>query len=162
MQARRARGERARVALLGLLPFFFQWALIASYLYFNPLILHQNLVPFVFFVGIVNAYSVGQMITAHLTKDSFPFTNVLNLPIALGVIDGLGPVFKEYLGFGWRNVLGHDVYQVSYMFMCLGLAIGVYGTFILDVIVTICDYLDIWCLTIKHPKVKGQDGKKSQ
>jgi ethanolaminephosphotransferase len=26
------------------------------------------------------------------------------------------------------------------------------------VIVTICDYLDIGCLTIKHPWVEGQDG----
>jgi ethanolaminephosphotransferase len=52
--------------------------------------------------------------------------------------------------------------------MMLGMAIGVYGSFVVDVIVTICDYLDIWCLTIKHPYVEGQEedvnanGKKSQ
>lgn len=29
-----------------------------------------------------------------------------------------------------------------------------------DVIVTICDYLDIWCLTIKHPYHEGDELKK--
>jgi len=37
----------------------------------------------------------------------------------------------------------------------------VYGSFVVDVIVTICDYLDIWCLTIKHPWVEGQNGSAS-
>jgi ethanolaminephosphotransferase len=158
MEARRARGEKARVALLGLLPFFFQWTLIAAYLYVNPLILHQHLVPFVFFVGIINAYGVGKMIIAHLTKAPFPFTSILNIPLALGIFDSFGPTFQKYLGIGWPSVLGHDVYQISYMFMCLGLALGVYGSFVIDVIYTICDYLDIWCLTIKHPK--NEDGTK--
>ena len=35
---------------------------------------------------------------------------------------------------------------------------GVYGSFVVDVILAICDYLDIWCLTIKHP---GVDPKES-
>jgi ethanolaminephosphotransferase len=30
-----------------------------------------------------------------------------------------------------------------------------------DVIVTICDYLDIWCLTIKHPW-NEEEAKKAQ
>lgn len=159
MQARRERGQKARVALLGLLPFFLQWSLIALYLKLNPIILHQHLVPFVFLVGIMNAYGVGQMIVAHLTKSRFPFFSILNAPIALGVVDSLGPVLKHYLGIGWPSVLGPDIYQISYMFLCLGLAIGVYGSFVVDVIVTICDYLDIWCLTIKHPKVEAKSAK---
>ena len=60
------------------------------------------------------------------------------------------------------------MYQVSFVFLMLGLALGVYGSFVHDVITTICDYLDIWCLTIKHPYVEGKqnattlsgDGKK--
>jgi ethanolaminephosphotransferase len=31
-----------------------------------------------------------------------------------------------------------------------------------DVIVTICDYLDIWCLTIKHPWKGEEEAKKAQ
>jgi ethanolaminephosphotransferase len=164
--ARRARGQRARKALLGLVPFFVQWFLITIYLALNPLVLHQHLVPFVFFVGLINAYSVGQMIVAHLTKSRFPYFNVLTIPLFLGVMDSMGPVCQKYLGVGWPSALGHDVYQVSFMFMCLGTAMGVYGSFVIDVIYTICDYLDIWCLKIKHPYVPEENGavagKKAQ
>jgi ethanolaminephosphotransferase len=97
------------------------------------------------------------MITAHLTKSRFPYYNVLILPLLFGIIDSIGPVLYKYLGFGWPSALGYDVYQVSYMFACLGLAIGVYGSFVVDVIVAICDYLDIWCLTIKHPYVPEKE-----
>ena len=149
--ARRGRGQKTRVALLGLIPFFAAWVLIPSYLYLNPIILNNHRVPFAFFVGLINAYSVGQIIVAHLTKAPFPFQNVLLLPITFGVADSLGPVFQSNFGFGWPSALGDDIYQVAFMFMCLGLAVGVYGSFVIDVIFAICDYLDIWCLTIKHP-----------
>jgi len=144
---------------LGLLPFFTVWTLIPIYLGLNPLILKEHLVPFVFFVGLINAYSVGQMITAHLTKSGFPYYNVLTVPLLFGVMDSIGPVLLKYLGFGWPSALGDGVYQVSFMFACLGMAVGVYGSFVVDVIFTICDYLDIWCLTIKHPYVPEEEGK---
>ncbi|OTA62859.1 Choline/ethanolaminephosphotransferase [Hypoxylon sp. EC38] len=165
IKARRARGDRSRWALFGLLPFFGMWALIAAYLYLQPLIRTQHLVPFAVFAGLVNAYSVGQVITAHLVKLPFPYWNVLALPLAWGVVDSLGPLLQSHLGWasGWPSALGTDVYQVAFMFCMLGMAIGVYGSFVVDVIVTICDYLDIWCLTIKHPYVdiaEHANGKK--
>lgn len=152
---------------MGLVPFFVTWTLIPIYLYLNPLVLHQHLVPFVVFAGLVNAYSVGQMITAHLAKLDFPYLNILVVPIFLAVVDSLGPNIQHLTGsryVGWPSVLGtqgvfvqnepmHGAlgeYQVAYLFMMLGLAMGVYGSFVVDVIVTICDYLDIWCLTIKY------------
>lgn len=162
MKARRERGQRARVALLGLIPFFGTWILICSYLALQGIILHHHLIPFCFFVGIINAYSVGQMITAHLTKSRFPFGNVIVLPLAFGVVDSLGPVLQRTVGFGWPSALGTDVYQVAFLFSCLGLAVGVYGSFVIDVIVSICDYLDIWCLTIKHPYVEPTEEKKGK
>ncbi len=156
IKARRARGDRSRGALLGLVPLFGTWFLVVAYLYLQPLIRTQHLVPFVLFAGIVNAYSVGQMITAHLVKLDFPYWNILALPLGFGIIDSLGPILKEHVGWasGWPSALGDDVYQVSFMFCMLGTATGVYGSFVVDVIVTICDYLDIWCLTIKHPYVE--------
>jgi len=160
-KARRDRGQRARVALLGLLPFFGVWALIPIYLALNPLILSQHIVPFVFYVGLINAYSVGTMITAHLTKSRFPYYNPLVIPLLFGIVDSMGPVLTKYVGFGWPSALGHDVYQVSFMFLSLGLAIGIYGSFVVDVIFTICDYLDIWCLKIKHPFVSPIPEKKA-
>lgn len=155
IKARRARGDRSRYALVGLLPFFGTWATILAYLFLQPNILHGHLVPFVMFAGIVNAYSVGQIITAHLVHLRFPYTNVLTLPLAWGVVDSLGPWLLSTFGAGWPSALGDGVYQVAFMFCLLGMAIGVYGSFVVDVIVTICDYLDIWCLTIKHPYVEG-------
>lgn len=160
IQARRARGDKSRGALLGLIPFFATWTLIPTYLALNPIILTEHLVPFVFFAGLVNAYSVGQMITAHLVKLPFPYGNVLVLPLAYGVFDSIGPVLQEYVGLGWPSALGSSGYQVSYMFSMLGMAIGIYGSFVVDVIVTICDYLDIWCLTIKHPYVEKEEQEK--
>lgn len=65
-----------------------------------------------------------------------------------GIIDALGPEYVK----GWKSSLGDGQYVVAYMFLCLGLALGVHGSFVVDVIMNICEYLDIWCLTIKHPK----------
>ncbi|PSS12520.1 hypothetical protein M430DRAFT_44425 [Amorphotheca resinae ATCC 22711] len=162
IRARRAQGDKSRYALVGLVPFFITWTLIPAYLYLNPEILYNHLVPFVFFCGLVNAYSVGQMITAHLVKLDFPYYNVLVLPLAYGVFDSLGPWLQQTVGFGWPSALGNGVYQVAYMFMMLGAAVGVYGSFVVDVIVTICDYLDIWCLTIKHPWNEKEEAKKEK
>ncbi|KAK0729681.1 CDP-alcohol phosphatidyltransferase-domain-containing protein [Lasiosphaeris hirsuta] len=163
IKARHARGDRSRYALVGLGPFFTTWAFVVAYLYLQPNILHNHLVPFVLFAGIVNAYSVGQIITAHLVKLDFPYWNVLVVPLSLGVIDSVGPILLEYNpipGLGWPSALGDGVYQVSFMFCMLGMAVGVYGSFVVDVIVTICDYLDIWCLTIKHPYVEEEEQKQ--
>lgn len=178
IRARRAKGDRSRGALLGLVPFAATWMWVVAYLWLQPRIREHHLVPFALFCGIVNAYSVGQIITAHLVKLDFPYYNVLVLPLAWGVIDSLGPWLQRWSGsrnLGWPSALGDDVYQVAFMFCMLGAAIGVYGSFVVDVIVTICDYLDIWCLTIKHPYVEpeqqqqenghptaAQNGKKTQ
>ncbi|KAL2020225.1 hypothetical protein VTK56DRAFT_8651 [Thermocarpiscus australiensis] len=164
IRARRARGDRSRYALVGLVPFFSTWALIVAYLALQPTILHNHLVPFAVFAGLVNAYSVGQVITAHLVRLPFPYWNVLAVPLAWGVLDSLGPLLLRHSpvpGLGWPSALGDGVYQVAFMFCMLGMAVGVYGSFVVDVIVTICDYLDIWCLTIKHPWVESQNGDAS-
>ena len=159
MKARRSRGEEPTDALKGLAPFIVSWLAIVMYLALQPIILTEHLVPFAFYVGLTNAYSVGQMIVAHLTRSPFPYHNVLILPMTYGIVDSLGPLLQRYIGTGWPSALGDDVYQVAFALMCVGLAVGVYGSFVVDVIVTICDYLDIWCLTIKHPKIQASESK---
>ncbi|KAB8356582.1 hypothetical protein FH972_024164 [Carpinus fangiana] len=157
VQHRREQGKgNPAGALLGLLPFLTGAGLIGLYLHLQPTILHQHLVPFVFYAGLTNAYSVGQMITAHLTKSSFPYQNVLFIPLIFGVLDSAGPVLEEHVGVGWPSALAGG-YHVGLVFMMVGLAIGVYGSFVVDIIGTICDYLDIWCLTIKHPASEGKE-----
>jgi ethanolaminephosphotransferase len=130
IKARRAKGDKSRYALVGLLPFFLTWTLIPSYLYLNPEILYHHLVPFVFFAGLVNAYSVGQIITAHLVQLDFPYYNVLTLPLAYGVVDSLGPWLQQTVGLGWPSALGDGGYSVAYLFCMLGMGIGVYGSFV--------------------------------
>jgi len=134
IKVRRERGDKSRGALLGLVPFFVTWTLIPAYLLLNPDILHNHLVPFVFFAGIVNAYSVGQMITAHLVKLDFPYYNVLVLFLAYGVFDSLGPFLQTNIGIGWPSALGAGDYQVAYLFLMLGAAIGVYGSFVVSIV----------------------------
>ncbi|KAJ9607605.1 Phosphotransferase [Cladophialophora chaetospira] len=157
LEVRRSRGQDPYRALRGLLPVTITWLIIPAYLSLNPNILHHHLVPFVILAGIINAYSVGQMIVAHLVKDRFPYQNILVLPLAWAVIDSLGP----RLGL-WPSALGDDIYQVAFIFLSLGLAVGVYGSFVHDVITTICDYMDIWCLTIKHPYVEGEQKEEAK
>jgi ethanolaminephosphotransferase len=124
-----AHAKSAPSPLLGLLPAVVMWILVGSYLYLQPIILYQHLVPFLFYVGLINAYSVGRIITAHLTKDpNFPYDNILIAPLALAVIDSLGP----RLGI-WNSALGDGTYQIAFMFACLGLGIGVYGSFVVSI-----------------------------
>ncbi|KAF7131013.1 hypothetical protein CNMCM5793_003948 [Aspergillus hiratsukae] len=145
------RGKDTVKPLCGLIPLFAMWTLAPVYLYLQPIILEHYSIPFMLLVGLINAYAVGNMIVAHLIKADFPFSHIFMgiAPLALGVLDSAAPL----LGL-WQSVLGDESGQVAYLFGCLGLAIGVYGSFVHDVITTICDYIDIWCLTIKHPHVE--------
>lgn len=38
--------------------------------------------------------------------------------------------------------------------MAFGLSVGVYGGFVMDCVFTMCDYLDINCLTVKKKTVQ--------
>lgn len=128
MKIRKQRHQPVHTPLKGLLPILLTWLLIPAYLYLQPVILHQHLVPFIFYVGLINAYSVGQMITAHLVKDHFPYGNVLVIPLVYGLLDSLGPAIGA-----WPSALGSGVYQVAFVFLCLGLSVGVYGSFVVSI-----------------------------
>ena len=41
-------------------------------------------------------------------------------------------------------------YVLGSVLMAFGLSVGVYGGFVMDCIFTMCDYLDINCLTVKR------------
>ena len=128
MDVQRERKQSATKPLYGLAPFFVASAHVAVYLYLQPVILNYHLVPFVFYAGLVNAYSVGRMIVAHLTKDpEFPMHNVLTFPLGLAVVDSLGPT----LGL-WPSALGFGTYQIAFVFMLMGLSFGVYGSFVVS------------------------------
>ncbi|KAJ5780487.1 hypothetical protein N7457_005647 [Penicillium paradoxum] len=155
VQVRRARGQDPIAPLYGLLPLVAIWTLTPAYLYLQPAILENYTIPFGLFVSLVNAYSVGRIIIGHLTQTSFPYQNVLLYPLALAVLDSAGALLDLWSA----PVLGYGVGQVAFVFVCLGLGVGVYGSFVYDIITTICDYIDIWCLTIKYPFVEETERK---
>ncbi|KAL2860251.1 CDP-alcohol phosphatidyltransferase-domain-containing protein [Aspergillus pseudodeflectus] len=146
VQVRKEKGKDSIKPLYGLLPLVLTWVLVPAYLYLNPTVLDNYLVPFGLYVGLVNAYAVGRMICAHLVKSEFPYSNILLTPVALGVIDGTAVLFGL-----WSKPLLDTIGHPAFVFLSLGLGLGVYGSFVHDIITTICDYIDIWCLTIKHP-----------
>jgi ethanolaminephosphotransferase len=127
MRVRRQRGQSVYEPLLGLAPAALSWILIAAYAGLQPEIRENHLVPFALFIGLVNAYSVGQMIVAHLVKSSFPYGNVLLIPLAAAVMDSLAPKFGL-----WQSLLGSGEYHVAFVFTCLGLGVGVYGGWVVS------------------------------
>ena len=128
MEVQRERKQSPTKPLYGLAPYFIASAYVAAYLYLQPVILNHHLIPFVFYAGMLNAYSVGRIIVAHLTKDpEFPMHNVLTLPLGLAVADSLAPT----LGL-WPSALGFDTYQIAFVFMLMGLSFGVYGSFVVS------------------------------
>ncbi|KAL4953618.1 CDP-alcohol phosphatidyltransferase-domain-containing protein [Aspergillus filifer] len=151
VKVRKERGKDPIQPLYGLLPLVASWVLVPLYLYLNPAILENQLVPFALYAGLVNAYAVGRMICAHLVKAEFPYFNILLGPLILSVLDSVGAL----LGL-WSNTLVSTIGHPAFVFLCLGLSVGVYGSFVHDIITTICDYIDIWCLTIKHPYMPEQ------
>ncbi|KAF4226759.1 hypothetical protein CNMCM6805_004158 [Aspergillus fumigatiaffinis] len=127
MTVQAERGKDSVKPLYGLIPLVTMWTLAPVYLYLQPTILEHYTIPFMLLVGLINAYAVGNMIVAHLVKADFPFSHIFIgiAPLALGVLDGAAPL----LGL-WQSVLGSESGQVGYLFGCLGLAIGVYGSFV--------------------------------
>jgi hypothetical protein len=52
-------------------------------------------------------------------------------------------------------------YVLGSILMAFGLSVGVYGGFVMDCVFTMCDYLDINCLTVKKkPSPKPTEGGK--
>lgn len=132
IRVRRSKKLAVLPALSGLLPFFSLATMVPAWLALRPVILREHLLPFMFFLGLCFAYQVGLIIVAHLTKSPFPFFNILLLPIAIGMVDALGPFLIGKTGglFGWPTALGDGRYEVAYVFLCLGLSLGVYGSLV--------------------------------
>lgn len=52
--------------------------------------------------------------------------------------------------FNFREPYISGEYVLGSILMAFGLSVGVYGGFVMDCIFTMCDYLDINCLTVKR------------
>lgn len=128
-------------AIKGLLPFFVYYLSVFALIIVNPVLIEKYSIPLVLMIGASVAFSVGRIIVAHLTKQAFPYmTPASFLPTIILILN-------ELLKF-----LGYTDAIKELIWMGLGLSFGFYGMFVIEIIYEITSYLDIYALSIKHPK----------
>ncbi|BFZ58679.1 Phosphotransferase [Savitreella phatthalungensis] len=143
-RARRKQNLPLGPALAGLVPFFTTAIITLAFAYqHEKVVVTELVIPYMLVCGIVAAYQVGLVITAHVTHAPFPVLPPLALLLPM-IIALLVPPPK------WSTAN-----ERAFVWSMLGLVTGVYGSFVIDVITDITTYLDIWCLTIKHPQHEG-------
>ncbi|KAJ2055905.1 hypothetical protein GGI17_006463 [Coemansia sp. S146] len=128
-------------------PFVASIASMVVWLAASPNVLHQHLVLFLMFAGFAFSYIVGRVIVAHVTGAPFPKLNRMHVPIFFGTANAIAPMLGLAKMFDGEN-------EVVLIWICLAYTALQYAHFALEVINTICAYLDINCLTIKHKKAE--------
>ncbi|KAJ9075300.1 hypothetical protein DSO57_1037420 [Entomophthora muscae] len=131
-------------SLLGLAPFLLASGLGYLWLLASPHIFVTCLVPFIIFLGFTVAYNVGLIILAHLTKTPFPFFNHLYLFLIFGALNSNMPLLFN------RPALLQGPYEIAYVYYCMAHSVAFYFYYSSSVINEICEYFDIYCLSIKH------------
>jgi ethanolaminephosphotransferase len=162
INARRKSNQPIAPALLGLTPFFVVSGVAYTFLSHHEEIVHHHLLPTSLYLGVVFAYTVGTIIISHVSEKDFPYWNITFLPLLIGLADVyITPYFRPYCP-SWilicREPYISGEYVLGSVLMAFGLSLGVYGGFVVDCIFTMCDYLDINCLTVKK-KNTVQNGK---
>lgn len=127
-------------ALRGLIPFVLYSMSILALTFVEPdFISLSNLLS----IGLSFAFVVGRIIVAHLTMQHFP---IWNLPMFIPVAQ-LGLYFASYL-IGWNlTQTAKTLSAVGF-----GLALGLHGMFVNEIIYEFTTYLDMYALSIKHSK----------
>ncbi|PVU93245.1 hypothetical protein BB559_003357 [Furculomyces boomerangus] len=76
----------------------------------------------------------------------FPTLNRMHIPMFIGVVNSyiINSDLQKYFS---------GVDEVALLWICLSVSFIQYSHFALSVISVICNYMDIYCLTIKHKKV---------
>lgn len=129
-----------------LLPFAgFSLTSFLLYRHYPVLTTYPNFILYFLLCGAAFAFAVARLITSHVSKENFPFWTPGYIPfilLALGTLsDKLGIYFNSHpLAATW--------------FLCVSLvfALLVYTRLVLATINQICEFLDIYCLRIKHPR----------
>lgn len=129
----------------GLVPFFGYFTSVLVLLLFNKSIVYTYATQMVFTIGATLAFMVGRIILAHLTEQEFPLKN---FPTIIPSCEILAiEILTKFYKFQYEDILPLVVYTG------LGISLAIYGTFVFEIIYDITNYLDIWALSIKHPKV---------
>ncbi|OZJ04731.1 hypothetical protein BZG36_01822 [Bifiguratus adelaidae] len=149
--ATRAKKEPIMKPLLGLIPFTICSLLAYAWLVASPTLVTEHCVLWSLYIGLSFGYTVGQVITAHVTKAPFPYVNIMMAPLMIGAVNANLPFLANTKPFY------SGLNEVLYVVACFGFALFMYALFALSVINDICDYFDINCLTIKHKEEKKSE-----
>lgn len=125
----------------GLLPFFIYFATVFLTAFLQPKFIA---LPFIMSIGLTMAFTVGRIIIGHLTDQEFPMRHPLMFIPSLQLI--ICYVFVYGLKYD-SNAIVNDLNWFGF-----GLTLGIHGMFITEVIYEFTTYLDIYALSIKHPK----------
>lgn len=148
VKARKGKGGSNLSTLLGLLPFVIQTTVNLIWLKTAPMILNRHLILFMIYYGIGFAYLVGLLIVSHITlsPELFPYWNLLLVWSCLGMLDSASGNL-----LGWKSLFHTDeTNAVRFLWFSILISVLVYAYFVFDVILDVCDYCQINCLTIKH------------
>ena len=130
-------------ALKGLIPFISYMAVTILLVIVEPRFIS---IPFTLSVGLTTSFVVGRIIVNHLTRQSFPY---VNLPMALPVVQ---LVLYKIIVFYCGNSGDISSIVSSLSWAGFGITLGIHGMFINEVTFEFTRYLDVYVLTIKHPK----------
>lgn len=124
-------------ALLGLVPFMTMWLGFAGWIWVAWDTLSSNgFMPYFLVVGCTCALVLGRVITAHVTAQKFPmWTPSMAAPLLGIILHFISPVS-----------------DLQSLWLILGLSVGIYASFIAEIITEITAYLGIKCFSIKDVK----------
>lgn len=120
--------------IAGSVPYLLSWALLITWAALCwDIIGYVAFMPFYCITSAFTALLVGRIITAHVTASDFPmYTPIMLVPV-IGIISHL--ILPQ-----------HDLYTIL---IGSGFVMGVYASFVAEIINEITEYLGINCLTIK-------------
>lgn len=129
-------------AVNGLVPFFVFFLTIFTIVIIEPKFINLQ---FVISIGLIMAFVVGRIIVNNLTLQPFPNRNI---PMFIPTFQILIFLICKY----FLNIVPIKNIISGLTWFGLGLASGIHFMFINEIIYEFTNYLDIYALSIKHPK----------
>lgn len=144
--------QKTAQAMQGIGPFLTYYATVVIYVFLtSPYIFEHGFLALILQIGISIAFNVGKIIIAHLTLSEFPHS----IPTwYLPSLQCGGFVLVNFLNWVRPEMYYIDLSSAvnNITWLGFGISVGIYWSFIAEIITEISAYLDIWVLSIKHPK----------
>ncbi|CCF60283.1 hypothetical protein KAFR_0J02190 [Kazachstania africana CBS 2517] len=128
-------------ALDGLTPFFLYFISV-----FSLVLVESSFVSlsFILSIGLSVAFVVGRIIVGHLTMQSFPMVNPPMVVPSVQLV--LYLILVKFMDYDKLEVI------FSLCWLGFGFSLGIHFMFINEILYEFTNYLDVYALSIKHPK----------